>query len=103
MELYTKNVTCCIRLDNFWFENFGCWKKGLFFLQIYFYLSKWNNKIIIVFTKQNTFLWFLDFLGEKLILDYVINTKSQILHAKFCFLQKFIFEHKSKFATKKEI
>ena len=34
-----------------------------------------------MFTK-NTFLWFLDFLGEKLILDYVLNTKSQILHEK---------------------
>ena len=53
----------------------------------------------MLFTKKNTFLWFL---GGKLILDYVLNTKSQIFHAKFFFfLQKFIFKHNSKLATKK--
>ena len=33
---------------------------------------------------------FLDFLGEKLTLDYVINAKSQILHAKFFFAKIYI-------------
>ena len=54
-------------------------------LQIYFYL----------------FSEFWIFLGKKLMLDYVINTK-----VKFClqnFSQKFIFERKNKFATKKGI
>ena len=40
--------------------------------------------------KKNTFLWFLDFLGEKLILDYVINTKSQVLPAIFFLAKTYI-------------
>ena len=59
------------------------------------------KKILIKLIKKNTFLWFLDFfLGEKFILNYVINAKSQILHAKI-FMRNQIFDHKSKLQTKK--
>ena len=44
-----------------------------------------EQKIIIMFAKKNIFLWFLDFLGEKLILDYVINTKMSNFASKIFF------------------
>ena len=71
MNLYTKNITFCIDLDNFWFEKFGCWEK--------------SKKLVF---------------GWKLNLESFINTKSQNLQATL-FSVKFIFEHKNKFANKK--
>ena len=51
--------------------------------------------------KKNTFLWFLDFLGEKLILDYVINTKSQVLPAIFFFRKNLYSSTKQSLQPKK--
>ena len=44
------------------------------------------------------------FLGEKIILEYVTKTQKvlAIFLANFFFV-KYIFDHKNKFATKKEI
>ena len=84
MILYTKNITFCIDLDNFWFEKFGGWEKNLF-CTTYFYFNKGNKKIVF---------------GWKLNLESFINTKSQNLQATL-FSVKFIFEHKNKFANKK--
>ena len=43
--------------------------------------QKHNNRV----HKKKHFFVIFGFLGEKLILDYVINTKNQNLHAKFFF------------------
>ena len=48
------------------------------------------------------FLWFLDFLGEKLILDYVINTKSQILQSNFFFRKNYIWAQKQVCSQKRD-
>ena len=57
--------------------------------------------MIIVFPKKNNFLLFLDFFDEKLILDYVTNTKSQILHANFFFRKNLYLSTKASFQPKK--
>ena len=54
-----------------------------------------KQKIIIVFTQKKHFLViFLGFLGEKFILDNVINTKNQFLHAKFFFRKIYVLAQK---------
>ena len=73
-------------------------KRPVFFLQICFYLSNRNKNNNHVYKKQHFFVIF-GFFGVK----NSSWTKSQILHAKTFFSQKFIFEHKNKFATKKGI
>ena len=89
MEIYTKNVTFWIWLDNFLFENFEDWeKKACFFYKFISILAnetKSHNHV----TKKNTFLWFLVFMCEKLILDYIINTKMSNFACKIFFV-KFI-------------
>ena len=55
-------------------------KKGLFFYKFIFILANETKDNIRAYNKKHFFVIF-EFLDEKLILDYVINTKSQILHA----------------------
>ena len=56
MDLYIKNVTFCIWLNNFWFETFGSCKKVLFFYKFVFILANEIKKIISVFAeKKNIF------------------------------------------------
>ena len=45
-------------------------KTAVFFTNLFLF-KQMKQKIIIVFTKKNIFLWFWDFLGEKVILDYL--------------------------------
>ena len=73
----------------------------MFFHKFIFILANKTKDINRVYKKKHFFVIF-GFLGEKLNLDHVTNTKNQVLHAKFFFVI-FIFQHKSKFANKKGI
>ena len=51
--------------------------------------------------KKKTLKVVLRFLGEKIILDYVINSKSQNLHAKFFFRKNLYMSTKASLQPKK--
>ena len=61
-----------------------------------------NQKIIIVFTKKNIFLWFLGFLGEKLILDYILKSKMPNFACKIFFRKSYISAQKQICSQKKD-
>ena len=105
MELYTKNVIFVYGWIIFGLKVLVDEKKRPF-LQIFFLLFEINqfeiNQKKIEFTKKQFFVIFI-FLGEKLILVYVKNTKSQILHAKFFFRKNLYLSTKASLQPKKSL
>ena len=77
-------------------------KKACFFYKFISILANETKSHNLV-TKKNTFLWFLVFMCEKLILDYIINTKMSNFACKIVFYKVYILAQKQICSQKKGI